>query len=286
MPIDLIHAHSALPCGHAAMLLGREINVPYVVSVHGLDAYSTRQVSGRPGEWCRRVSKAVFHSAKRVLCISEHVREQVLPGAPECKTAVVYNGADPALFSPVDPAPEPPRIMSVGNLIPIKGHAMLLHAIAAIGPKYPPLECELVGSGPEESHLRALSRELGLDERVHFLGRQGRKAVADLLRLATLFVLPSAYEGLGCVYLEAMSTGLAAIGCRGQGIEEVIQHGLNGWLVAPGNLAELAQGIATLLDDPQLRSQMGARARTTIVQGFTIEHQAQRLLQIYRECIT
>src|SRR5205807_5475775 len=58
--IDVIHAHGPLPCGHAAMLLSRELKIPYVVTVHGLDAYSTKQVSGRAGEWCRRVSARVF----------------------------------------------------------------------------------------------------------------------------------------------------------------------------------------------------------------------------------
>lgn len=266
------------------MLLSREINVPYVVSVHGLDPYSNRQVSGRPGEWCRRVTKAVFHSAGRVLCISEHVRERVLQGCEGCNTVVVYNSADPVLFSAADASHGPPRIASVGNLIPIKGHVLLLHAMAALAPQHPTLECDLVGVGPEETRLRALSREMGLDGRVHFLGRKGRREVADLLRTATLFALPSSYEGLGCVYLEAMSAALPAIGCRGQGIEEVIQHGLNGWLVGPDNFEELTRGIAALLGNPQLRTQIGTRARATIVQAFTVEHQAQRLLQVYREC--
>jgi teichuronic acid biosynthesis glycosyltransferase TuaC len=266
------------------MLLSREINVPYVVSVHGLDVYSTRQVSAFRGEWCRRVSKSVFQSAECVLCISEHVREQVLQGSPESRTSIVYNSADPVLFSPAGATAGPPRVLSIGNLIPIKGHAILLRAVAAVAAQHPMLECDLVGTGPEELHLRALSRELGIDGRVHFLGRRGRREVAGLLRTATLFALPSSYEGLGCVYLEAMSAALPAIGCRGQGIEEVIQHGLNGWLVGPDNLEELTRGITALLGNAQLRTQIGTRARATIVQGFTVEHQAQHLLQVYREC--
>ena len=100
-PIDLIHAHAPLPCGHAALLLSVELGVPYVVSVHGLDAFSTKQVSGRAGEWCRRISQRVYRSSRRVICISERVREQVLEGAGTgCRTSVVYNGVDPKLFSP------------------------------------------------------------------------------------------------------------------------------------------------------------------------------------------
>ena len=99
--IDLIHAHGPLPCGHAAMLLSLELNLPYVVSVHGLDAFSTEQVKGRAGEWCRRISQRVYLSSRRVVCVSEHVREHVLEGTGQtCRTSVVYNGVDPELFSP------------------------------------------------------------------------------------------------------------------------------------------------------------------------------------------
>jgi glycosyltransferase involved in cell wall biosynthesis len=266
------------------MLISLQINVPYVVSVHGLDAYSTRQFSGRAGEWCRRTSKAVYESASRVLCISEHVREKVLENSPESKTAIVYNGADPVLFSPADANHDSTRVVSVGNLIPIKGHALLLSAIASLATQHPAVECDLVGSGPEELRLRDLARELRIESRIHFLGRRGRREVANLLQSATLFALPSSYEGLGCVYLEAMSTALPAIGCRGQGIEEIIQHGLNGWLVGPDNLEELTRGLAVLLRDPQLRMQIGTRARATIQQALTVEHQAQCLLEVYREC--
>ena len=95
-PIDLIHAHSALPCGHAAALLSRELNIPFLVTVHGLDAFYSNQVDGYAGRWCRRVSQMVYCAASRVICISEHVRDQVVAGAQAgCRTAVVYNGVDP-----------------------------------------------------------------------------------------------------------------------------------------------------------------------------------------------
>jgi glycosyltransferase involved in cell wall biosynthesis len=253
--------------------------------VHGLDAYSVRQASGLPGEWCRRVSRLVFQSARRVICISEHVREQVLVGAPNSRTAVVYNGVDPARFSPPEVEPERPRIVSVGNLIPIKGHAPLLHAMAAVAPKFPELACDIAGTGPELPRLSKLAADLQLADRVRFLGRRSRREVADLLQGATLFALPSTYEGLGCVYLEAMACGKAAIGCRGQGIEEVIQQGVNGWLVGPDSVEELAHALSILLGDGRHRGQIGSHARATILQGFTLEHQAHHLLQVYRECV-
>ena len=103
------------------------------------------------------------------------------------------------------------------------------------------------------------------------------------MQSCTLFALPSRYEGLGCVYLEAMSTGKPAIGCRGQGIAEVIQHGSNGFLVGPDNDKELRLAIAMLLKDETRRRNISIAARDTILDRFTLAHQAESLLRIYRE---
>ena len=283
--IDLIHAHGPLPCGHAAMLLCAELDIPYVVSVHGLDAFSTVQVSGRAGEWCRRISQRVYRSSRRAICISEHVREAVLEGAgASCRTSVVYNGVDPELFAPVpDPTSPAPVVLSVGTLIPIKGHATLIRAAAALAAEFPDLQWEIIGDGPERARLQGLCAQLRITEKVRFLGRQSRKQVAAAMQRCTLFALPSRYEGLGCVYLEAMSTGKPAIGCRGQGIAEVIQHGSNGFLVGPDNDRELALAIAMLLKDETRRRNISIAARDTILDRFTLAHQAESLLRIYRE---
>ena len=71
--IDLIHAHAALPCGHAAVLLSQELKIPCVVTVHGLDAFFDNQVRGFAGQWCRRIAQFVYRSASRVICISDKV---------------------------------------------------------------------------------------------------------------------------------------------------------------------------------------------------------------------
>jgi teichuronic acid biosynthesis glycosyltransferase TuaC len=283
--IDLIHAHAPLPCGHAAMLLSRELNVPFIVSVHGLDAYSTNQVRGLPGEWCRRLTRRVFRSSSRVVCVSEHVREQVVAGASGLRTSVVYNGADPDLFSPGNAAETGVlSIVTVGNLIPIKGHATLLQAAAAVSGSCPGLVLEVVGDGLERDRLTCLARDLGIHNRVRFHGRLPRRDVARLLKTCALFALPSRFEGLGCVYLEAMSSGKVAIGCRGQGIEEVIRQGHNGWLVGPDNVNELVAALTTLLGNPMLREYIGDQGRQTILSGFTLAHHAERLRLIYQEC--
>jgi teichuronic acid biosynthesis glycosyltransferase TuaC len=97
--------------------------------------------------------------------------------------------------------------------------------------------------------------------------------------------LPSRYEGLGCVYLEAMSSEKPVIACRGQGIDEIIRHGSNGWLIDPGNLQDLIAALSILLQNLQLRRQIGEAARRTILQSLTAAHQASELAVIYRECV-
>ena len=212
-PVHVIHAHAALPCGHAAALLSRELGIPFVVTVHGLDAFSTKQVAGRAAQWCQHVSRWVYRSARQVVCISEKVREQVIAGAASVKSTVIYNGVDPETFSPAESSEGADVILSVGNLIAIKGHELLLRAFAAVESRYPATTCAIIGDGPELSRLGSLAGELKIADKVHFLGRQSRSRVATAMRSCALFALPSRYEGLGCVYLEAMSAAKPA-SCR------------------------------------------------------------------------
>ena len=285
-PIDLIHAHAALPCGHAAVLLSRELRIPYVVSVHGLDAFFDNQVRGFAGAWCKRVAQFVYRSASRVICISDKVSRQVGDSAAvAANTRVIYNSVDTKTFCPASSDSLPHTILSVGNLIPIKGHELLLRALGCVLPHYPYISCEIIGDGSEHQRLARLAHECNLADKVRFLGRQSRKQVADAMRRCVLFALPSRYEALGCVYLEAMSTEKPVIGCRGQGIDEIIRHGSNGWLVEPDNLKELISALSTLLENLQLRRQIGEAARRTVIQGLTSAHQATRLAALYRECV-
>src|ERR1700674_4596042 len=156
-PIDLIHAHAALPCGHAAVLLSRELKIPCVVTVHGLDAFFDNQVRGHAGQWCKRVAQFVYRSASRVICISDKVSEKVVDGAAApVNTRVIYNSVDAQMFSPGPSDFLPHTILSVGNLIPIKGHELLLRALSAILHQYPQLSWEVIGDGPERQRLTRL----------------------------------------------------------------------------------------------------------------------------------
>ncbi len=285
-PIRLIHAHAPLPAGHTAMLLSRELGIPFVISVHGLDVFSTNQANGWVADWSRRISRRVYAAARRVICISEHVRETILQGMGRIsRTSVVYNGVNPDLFSPgPESAHDRLSILSVGNLIPIKGHDLLIRAVASLAPEFPNVSLEIIGEGIERPYLEKLTEQVGVRTKVHFHGRRSRTEVAQAMKRCTLFALPSSYEGLGCVYLEAMACGRAVIGCRGQGIAEIIQHGSNGFLVGAHNEKELTLALGILLRDSQKRQTLGISARDTILDRLTLQQQARNLARIYREC--
>jgi glycosyltransferase involved in cell wall biosynthesis len=297
-PIDVIHAHAALPCGHAAILMARKLNIPFVVTLHGLDVFNTCFQGGAPAEWRRKVSIDVYRRARMVICISDKVQRLLREGAPdELRSTVVYNGTDPSFFSPApaagltnsavqqNVAPQEKEILIVGNLIISKGHELVLRAMSHLESLFPQLHCRIIGEGPDRARFEALAKSLGLAQRVHFLGRKSRAEVAEAMRSCSVFVLPSRSEGLGCVYLEAMACRKAVVACRGQGIEEIIDHGNNGVLIPVGGLEELVQALRTLLGNPDLCARIGDAGRRTILSRLTLAHQARQLAQIYREAI-
>jgi glycosyltransferase involved in cell wall biosynthesis len=281
--IDMIHAHGALPCGYAAMLLSQRLSVPYIVTVHGLDVYSGRQVTRFAGNRCKRVSENIYREAKAVVCVSGKVQEQL--AGQGINSVVVHNGVDTDLFRPLRKSAEQSTILSVGNLIPTKGHSLLIRAFAHVARTVPECILEIIGDGTERKKLESLANTLGLPARVVFRGRQGRSQTAEAMRRCTVFVLPSRYEGFGCVYVEAMACGKPAIGCKGQGIDEIIEHGVNGFLTPADSEADLSSLMQTLLQSPALCDCIGMAARETILEGHTLQHQAARLADVYRKCL-
>ena len=279
-----------------------EFGVPFVVTVHGLDVFNICSEPGTSGAHRRaKVSSEVYRRATSVICISRAVESILKNGmADPTSSCVIYNGADPSVFSPEE-APPPdrvPSVLMVGNLLRIKGHETVFKAIAQltarvtakvtdkvtdkVTPSFPSLRCTVIGEGPDRARLEAVAQSLGIADRVSFLGRQDRQTVARAMRECTIFALPSRFEGLGCVYLEAMASAKPVIACEGQGIAEIIKHGQNGWLIPVDGVAEMADALCQLLGSAELRKQIGASARQTILEGLTVSDQAQHLSNLYR----
>ncbi len=285
-PLSVIHAHAALPCGYAAAGISRRLDIPFVVSIHGLDVLNGCFQQGIAAGWRCQASLKVYKSARKVICISDTVRRLLTEAMHAGVTAeVVYNGVDPTLFVPEPAEAATPVVLVVGNLLAIKGHELVLRALVRLKERYPGLQCRIIGEGVERGRLEDLARDFEIDDRVHFLGRRSRSEVATAMRECTIFALPSRYEGLGCVYLEAMACGKPVIACQGQGIDEVIQHGENGWLIPIDGLEDLTRGLQRLLDSSDLRSRIGQSARQTVLAKFTLAQQARNLMKIYEEVL-
>jgi glycosyltransferase involved in cell wall biosynthesis len=172
-----------------------------------------------------------------------------------------------------------PIILTVARLDRQKGHCYLLQAAARI----PDALFVFVGDGPERPSLEIQARELGLSDRVIFLGY--RHDVIDLLASCNLFVLPSLYEGFPLSILEAMAAGKPVIASAIAGNDEVIIDGQTGLLVPPADPIALAHAIETLLADPVLAKRLAFAGRERICREFSVSTMVEHVTRIYEEAL-
>jgi len=167
----------------------------------------------------------------------------------------------------------------VGNLIPIKGVEYLIDALKEVKEKGYKFQCEIFGRGISRDNLENKCKENYLDE-IIFKGYQKSEVIAEAMRNSDLFVLPSYYEALGCVYLEAMASGIPVIACESQGISEVIVNEETGILVKEKNSKEIADNIIRLIEEPEYYKKIQEKALET-VREYTWENTAQKLKSLY-----
>jgi glycosyltransferase involved in cell wall biosynthesis len=169
---------------------------------------------------------------------------------------------------------QPARAVVIANLTPIKGHDVLLEAVASLA--QPPM-VDLVGSGRLEAQITAQINTLRLDDRVNMLG--GVEDVTPILLNSQFAILPSPSEGLPNALLEAMSAGLPVVAFRVGGIPEIVEDGVTGILVEPGDVPGLAAAIERVANDPEWRAKAGAIARERMAE-FSWQSVAKRNLEI------
>ncbi len=168
---------------------------------------------------------------------------------------------------------------TIGRLEEQKGHRFLLAAIPALISQIPDLQVLIVGDGRQRTALEQQARELGVAPVVHFLGI--RRDLALLYRAMDVFVLPSLWEGLPLVLLKAMAAGLPVIASQVSGVEDVLQDGVNGCLVPPGEPAALVQAVLALQAQPELRSLWSRAAQKTIAKEYSLEAMLKKLEDLY-----
>jgi glycosyltransferase involved in cell wall biosynthesis len=173
-------------------------------------------------------------------------------------------------------------VLTIGRFTEQKNHKCLLDAVPSVLARVPSTYFMWAGTGPLEDELRRLVLERGLENNVRFLGR--RTDVPDLMQAADLFVLPSKFEGLPLVVLEAMAAGLPVVGTDVCGTGEAVRDGVTGRLVAPEDAAALSAAISAVLLDSRQASRMGAAARYIFHREFTVARMVTETEAIYAEC--
>jgi len=174
-----------------------------------------------------------------------------------------------------------PYVFATGRQVYNKGFDLLIEAFSLLAPRYPDLQLVIGGDGEEAAALRTRVARNRLEGRVHFPGYLDRPATVAYFHRSLFFVLPSRYEPFGIVNLEAMAAGKAVVATNSGGVGEVVEHGSNGLLVPPGDIAALAEKMCTLLDNPALSARLGAKGRTRVEEYFSWSRIAGEYLDIY-----
>ncbi|HYV16568.1 MAG TPA: glycosyltransferase family 4 protein [Conexibacter sp.] len=228
---------------------------------------------------------AKVRSAALVACISDFCRSQAMCHVePEHwgKLAIVHCGVDPRVWRAPDRAGRggPLRVLTVGRLVPAKGHALLLDALAGLRHEGLAVEAAFVGDGPERERLARRAAELGLGEAVRFAGSVGQDRIRAWFERADVFCLPSFAEGVPVVLMEAMAMELPVLTTQVMGIPELVEHERTGLLVPPGRADAVAAALRRLAADPRERARLGAAGRATVVEEFDCHHEGGRLAEL------
>jgi glycosyltransferase involved in cell wall biosynthesis len=269
-PVDLIHAHNAVPAADAVRRARVARRLPLVVSVHGADVlFTAHRVPG--GD---RAVRAGLGAARLALANSEGIADLARhDGARDVR--VVHLGTDvpPAQAQPGDPR----SVVTVGHLVARKRHADVIRALATLGD----VRYVVIGDGPERPALERLARDLGVDAR--FWGQLPHEEALAVARGNAIFAMPSVDEAFGVAYVEAMAAGLPAVGAAGEPGPAEIGDGL--LRVPPGDVEALAGALRELLDHPTWRRAVGQQARRTVLERFTWERCGTETVAAYEEAL-
>jgi glycosyltransferase involved in cell wall biosynthesis len=275
--IDHLHNHLGDSSCSVAMLAAHLSDRPYSFTLHGPYIFYD------PYRW--HVGTKI-EQARFVICISHFCRSQAMYFAPFTawsKLNIVHCGVDPQLFPLVRHHGVGNRLLYVGRLSAAKGLPILLDSLSQLKTDYPDLCLTVVGDGEDRQILEQLTVQRGLEKQVNYVGYKSQAEVRDAMQHTDVFVLPSFAEGVPVSLMEAMAAGVPVVTTRIAGISELVDDGVSGYLVPPGDSEELTLKICRLLDQPELRSQFGSAGRAKVEAEFNIHIEANRLHQVLIE---
>jgi colanic acid/amylovoran biosynthesis glycosyltransferase len=263
----------------------RIANLPLIVHFHGFDA-TDRAVVAMHAE----TYPALFRQAAAIIAVSDPMKEKLIAmGAQREKVYRNFCGADCRDFTGGDPANAPARFLTVGRFTPKKGPEQTLRAFAQVRREYPDAEMRMIGGGPLLAGCRQLASELGVQDRVTFLGPQPAAVVREEMRRARCVVQHSVEapsgdsEGTPVSIIEAGATGLPVISTRHAGILDVVVEGETGFLVEEHDVAGMGQYMLRIARDPELAARLGQAARHRVAEHFSIERSISELWRIIQK---
>jgi glycosyltransferase involved in cell wall biosynthesis len=271
-----LHNHFGNSSCSVAMLTAELSGIPFSFTEHGPAIFF------EVDRWAlgEKVARARF-----VIAISHFCRSQLMLFSDIShwdKIAIVHCGVTPAAYGRKPREAFGKRIIFVGRLDPVKGAPLLVSAMARVLKDHPDARLTLVGDGPARAPAEAQAKDLGIAHAVTFAGFQSQGAVADLLEASDVLVLPSFAEGVPVVLMEAMASRIPVIASRVAGVQELVEDGVSGFTVPPGDIETLARRLAELLGNPELAARMGRAGRMTVERDFDITAEGAWLAEIFR----
>ncbi len=282
--LDLLHVHYAIPHSISA-LLARQMStgrrLPFVTTLHGTDITlvgSDRSYFG--------ITKFSIEQSDVVTAISQNLRQQTIDVFGVNNEILVINNfvncdlykPDPEKAGAAQYSPDGEKVLiHLSNFRPVKRVLDCIRILAEVR-KHTPAHLLMVGDGPERGPAEILARELKVDRHVYFLGKQNH--VERLIPLAHVLLMPSEMESFGLAALEAMACGAPPVATDVGGVPELITHGVDGFLAAPGDIPAQAESVVALLTDERLHQRMSSASRATAETRFS----TARIIPQYERC--
>ena len=283
---DVIHNHSMGTMGIQALAAAHLLGVPILGTCHvflaGFLQYAPLNLEGIPltEEMAWRYTTAFFNRFPQVTTPSNTMKHELMAHGLRASVETVSNGVDTDLFNPPHEAHKGPHqlftILHVGRLGYEKSVDVVLRAFAHLADNYPKVRLMIVGDGPEADSLKTMAVKLGVAGQVQFTGFIPHDQLPSIYHQSDLFVTASTVETQGLVVLEAMASGLPVVGVDAMALPDLIQNGINGYLVLPGDDQALASFLIQLIKYEDLRRAMGR-----VSHRLALQHSLHEVVQTY-----
>ena len=293
---DVIHAHDWLVT-YAAKSLKQSFNLPMVATIHATEAGRNSGIHDDTQRYINDTEWLLTYEATEVIVNSNYMKGHVqgLFGLPFDKISVIPNGINLNNFTGIDRDYDFRRrfamdnekiILYVGRLVYEKGVQHLISAMPKILENYHDSKLVIAGKGGMIDELKSQVESMGLSNKVYFTGYLNQKEVQKMYKCADVAVFPSTYEPFGIVALEAMLAGIPTVVSDIGGLNEIVEHGVNGMKSYTGNPNLIADSVLSLLFDPQLAMNVTKNAKNKVKDEFNWQKIAQDTHYIYELAIS